>query len=272
MKPTSLDQGSEGRTTSNPPVASSFGEQLRRAREARGIPLREISEQTRISIRYLEGIEANDYKQLPGGIFNRSFIKAYARYIGFPEKEALEAYTRTAREQGELPDESGPIQQPSRVYLNEQPGRSPLTTWLLTVMVLAILALGVYAALRGYQRRTGGANEVSSAPAVNAPPVVAPPEPSPSPTAGLKVEVSALKEDVWLRVRRDQEPSVEVTVGANTTEEFAPAERLTLQYSKSRAKSLQVKINGRAAVVPAESKGPLAEMVIERGNYESVLQ
>jgi cytoskeletal protein RodZ len=79
-------------------MAASFGEELRLAREARNITLRQISDQTRISIRYLEAIEANDYKRLPGGIFNKSFIKAYAKYIGFDEKEALEAYARTARE------------------------------------------------------------------------------------------------------------------------------------------------------------------------------
>ena len=82
-------------------MAASFGEQLRLAREARGITLRQISDQTRISIRYLEAIETDDYKRLPGGIFNRSFIKSYAKQIGFDEKEAVEGYLRTAREQGE---------------------------------------------------------------------------------------------------------------------------------------------------------------------------
>ena len=68
----------------------SLGEQLRRAREARGVSLREISEHTRITMRHLEAIEADDYKHLPGGIFNKSFIKAYARQVGFDEARALE--------------------------------------------------------------------------------------------------------------------------------------------------------------------------------------
>src|SRR5918999_1004852 len=95
-------------------MTPSFGEQLRLAREARGISLREISEQTRISTRYLEAIEADDYKRLPGGIFNRSFIKAYAKQIGFDEKAALEGYMRTAREQGE--DEVTTTPYKSHVY------------------------------------------------------------------------------------------------------------------------------------------------------------
>ena len=132
-------------------MAASFGEQLRLAREARGISLRHISDQTRISIRYLEAIEADDYKRLPGGIFNRSFIKSYAKQIGFDEKEAIEGYLRTAREQGE-PDEVATTPYRSHVY-TDGGSRSPLVTLLLTVLILAILSLGVYAAVHWYQRR-----------------------------------------------------------------------------------------------------------------------
>ena len=85
-------------------MAESIGEKLRLARETRGIALRDISEQTRISMRYLEAIESDDYRRLPGGIFNRSFIRAYAKFIGYDEQEAMDEYARTLREQGQ-PDE-----------------------------------------------------------------------------------------------------------------------------------------------------------------------
>ena len=71
-------------------MAESIGEKLRLARETRGIALRDISEQTRISMRYLEAIETDDYRRLPGGIFNRSFIRAYAKFIGYDEQEAID--------------------------------------------------------------------------------------------------------------------------------------------------------------------------------------
>src|SRR5918998_2952911 len=103
-------------------MAASFGEQLRLAREARGVTLRQISDQTHISIRYLEAIEADDYKQLPGGIFNRSFVKSYARAVGFDEAEALRLYQSAA---GEAADET-PTRQHSRIYTDDAPSRSPL--------------------------------------------------------------------------------------------------------------------------------------------------
>src|SRR5215212_10545602 len=144
-------------------MAASFGEELRLAREARGVTLRQISDQTRISIRYLEAIEGNDYKRLPGGIFNRSFIKAYAKQIGFDEKAALEGYMRTAREQGESPDEVTTTPYRSHVY-TDGGTRSPLVTVLLSLLILAILGLGVWAFLHWYQRRTATPNAPAQLP------------------------------------------------------------------------------------------------------------
>src|SRR5437764_3554077 len=135
-------------------MAATIGEKLRLEREARGIALRDISEQTRISMRYLEGIEADDYRRLPGGIFNRSFIRAYAKFIGYDEQEAIEEYTQTLRDQGESSDESSTKTFRSVVYTDGGPhNRSPLLTLLLAAVILAILSLGVWAGLHFYQRR-----------------------------------------------------------------------------------------------------------------------
>lgn len=137
-------------------MAESIGEKLRLARETRGIALRDISEQTRISMRYLEAIESNDYRRLPGGIFNRSFIRAYAKFIGYDEKEAMEEYARTLHEQGEPEDGEPAKTRRSTVYTDDGGGhnRSPLLTLLLAVLILALLSLGVWAGFHFYQRRT----------------------------------------------------------------------------------------------------------------------
>src|SRR5205814_1879362 len=134
-------------------MAESIGEKLRLAREARGIALRDISEQTRISIRYLEAIEADDYRRLPGGIFNRSFIRAYAKFIGYDENNALEDYAKTLRERGQSDDEGSRLHQ-SLVYTDDggSHSRSPLLTLLLAIIILAALSLAVWAGLHFYQR------------------------------------------------------------------------------------------------------------------------
>jgi cytoskeleton protein RodZ len=135
-------------------MAASIGEKLRLEREAHGIALRDISEQTRISMRYLEAIEADDYRRLPGGIFNRSFIRAYAKFVGFDEQEAIEEYTRTLHEHGDAEEEDSPKPFRSLVYTDDgnSPRRSPLMTLLLAIIILAVLSLAVWAGLHFYQR------------------------------------------------------------------------------------------------------------------------
>jgi cytoskeleton protein RodZ len=143
-------------------MSQSIGEKLRLAREERGIALREISEQTRISIRYLEAIEADDYKRLPGGIFNRSFIRAYAKFVGVDEHDALEDYSRTLRERGESDDEGSKTHH-SLVYTDDGagPGRSRVRTLILAIVILAALTAAVWAGLHFYQKSQRGrsANE-----------------------------------------------------------------------------------------------------------------
>lgn len=65
----------------------SFGRNLRRDREMRGIPLEEIAHHTRISARLLEAIESDRFDLLPGGVFTRSFVLHYARYLGLDEAQ-----------------------------------------------------------------------------------------------------------------------------------------------------------------------------------------
>jgi cytoskeleton protein RodZ len=135
-------------------MAASIGEQLRLAREARGIGLREICDQTRISVHYLEAIEANDYKRLPGGVFNRSFIKAYAKCVGFDEREAIEGYTRYLREHGdEAADDVNTTPMHSKVYTDTPATRSPVLTVVLAILILAILTAAALAALHWFQKR-----------------------------------------------------------------------------------------------------------------------
>src|ERR1041385_6555643 len=69
-----------------------LGEELRQRREQRGISLAEISETTRIGTRFLKAIETDNFSILPGGIFTRSFIRAFAKHVGMNEDEALSLY------------------------------------------------------------------------------------------------------------------------------------------------------------------------------------
>src|ERR1700722_8980381 len=75
-----------------------FGEKLRKQREQRGISLDAISTITKISTRMLRAIEDEHFDQLPGGVFSKGFVRAYARQVGLNEEEAVADYLTALRE------------------------------------------------------------------------------------------------------------------------------------------------------------------------------
>ncbi len=137
-------------------TAATIGEQLRLAREELHIPLREVSDQTRIQVRYLEAIETNEFGRLPGGIFNRSFVKAYAKYVGLDEREAVESYTRFMKDAGDTSEEAGSNRYHAKVYTDMPATRSPVLTVVLAIVILAILTAAALATVKWYQRRSAG--------------------------------------------------------------------------------------------------------------------
>jgi len=69
-----------------------FGERLKRERELREVTLEEITAATRIGSRFLEALENEEWNKLPGGVFNRGFVRSVARYLGLDEEALLGDY------------------------------------------------------------------------------------------------------------------------------------------------------------------------------------
>src|ERR1700722_11352147 len=76
-----------------------FGEHLKREREMRGVSLEEISAATRISTRFLEALESENWGELPGGVFNRGFIRSVARFLGLDEDALVAEYALETKDQ-----------------------------------------------------------------------------------------------------------------------------------------------------------------------------
>ena len=123
-----------------------FGDRLRREREMRGITLDEIAESTKISRRHLESLEKDQFDQLPGGVFNKGFVRAYARFLGIDEEEAVADYSLAAKEQPE-PEDKFPLE------VHEEPDRelNPRRSSLPLVFALAAL-IGVLVGYFFYMR------------------------------------------------------------------------------------------------------------------------
>ena len=87
----------------------SFGEKLKLEREKRKITLEQISSSTKIGTRMLQALEEDKFNQLPGGIFNKGFVRAYSRCVGLDEDQTVADYLEAS---GDAPPVSTEIVAP----------------------------------------------------------------------------------------------------------------------------------------------------------------
>ena len=87
-----MERGAADKALMPETPVTEFGARLKQARVARGISLAQIANVTRISVRSLEAVERNDFSRLPGGIFTRSFVRAYAGEVGLDPEVALRQF------------------------------------------------------------------------------------------------------------------------------------------------------------------------------------
>ncbi len=102
----------------------------------RGVTLEEISAATKISVRFLQSIENEEFSRLPGGIFSRSFVRAYARYLGLEEDPLLEEYQLAAKSRNEV--DLTQFSPPRTYSLQER--RSHPVIWAVIVAVVLLVS------------------------------------------------------------------------------------------------------------------------------------
>jgi cytoskeleton protein RodZ len=127
----------------------SFGEHLRRQRQMRGIALEEIVATTKISRRHLLALEEEQFELLPGGVFNRSYVRAYAKCVGIDEEEAVAEYIEAAHEAATNPRVIA--QQQASPHSGRHAERSGFP--LVPVLILLVLAAGSVGGWKLYQER-----------------------------------------------------------------------------------------------------------------------
>jgi cytoskeleton protein RodZ len=162
-----------------------FGASLRQAREKAGVSIRQIAANTKISVIALEALERGDVSRLPGGIFSRAFVRAYAKEVGLDPEDAVRRFV------ARFPDESvgeSPARydaNPERIVVDEEPaaGRVRRSIWWGVPIVLVVLYFGFggqlawwrgtpppAAAVGGEAPAGSSETPVLTTPAVNPPP------------------------------------------------------------------------------------------------------
>ena len=238
-------------------MSLTLGEKIRQAREARGITISEVAEQTRISGLYLESIENNDYRGLPGGIFNKGFVKSYAKYVGLDEHEALQDYANLIAEQGETKIEETKTYRPE-VLTDDRASSSSLPTIIFAAIILGLLAWGAFALVSYFRenQNNAAANSNANKPANSNTNIAnsnaATPVSSMPASNEIKVEFKPLGDPISLTVWVDGKMS-SMTVQSNAPQTFTGQQSVRLSYYKGFADKIQLTVNGKQITPPAGS-------------------
>ncbi len=280
-----------------------LGEELRRRREERSIPLADISEATKIGTRFLKAIEADNYSTLPGGIFTRSFIRAYAKAVGMNEDEAVGLYQQqitgpSTDEVSQSPTSAEKTGKPEKTEKPEPRRAEPVvfrsastrTSWptiIIAAGIILFIAIIVIALVKNLNKASRE-SAASNPPAVqrNEAQTPAPtPEPTPDQTASTEpaaasqvpagepfvISLEAMGSDCWVRYQVDERKPNTLTVRPGMALDLPPAEN-QVKLNLGNTTALKFKINNREAKFPPDTPNFKAVVVISRDNIQAFLQ
>jgi cytoskeleton protein RodZ len=255
--------------------AGSFGDWLRRQREMREITLRDIADRTKISLRYLEAMEADRFDLLPAPVFAKGFLREYARYVGLSPDDVVNHYLSAHRPE-DLP---GDPREDTKVRSRPQPrdaGRpAARRNWsyglVLALAGVVLLALVAIASHFGERRREAPV-AAGEAPPIAAPPPVAavPPPPvasTPQPKAPLEVSLDFTK-DCWVEAVIDGRDRV--------SELRVQGEALQLEADRSivltlgNAGAVDLQVNGYPLELGKKDGGVIRDLLIDLSTVQAL--
>lgn len=127
-----------------------FGEHLKREREMRGVSLEEIAAATRINTRYLEALEKAHWTELPGGAFNRGFIRSVARFLGLDEDGLIAEYALEMKDKRD----AAPVETP-------RDWKPLIAAVCLVLLVAALIGAGIFGYRLYRERRAARARQAA---------------------------------------------------------------------------------------------------------------
>jgi cytoskeleton protein RodZ len=243
---------------------ASFGESLRRERELRGVSLREIADHTKISTRFLQALEEDRLDVLPGGVFQRAFVRQYARYLGLDPERIVAEFVHGNNESARV------AEAPRRPSEAAHPGS------VLLVLVLSIAAvLSVLKAGQGRQTRV--LPDSRPVPAALPPSDRVTPRPGPAaalanvagPASNLVLTLSA-RQPCWVEARVDGQVVLNRVLGEGQSEKIEASGEIVL--SVGNAGGLTFTVNDLQGVPLGRDGEVRRNIVITRQSLPSFVE
>jgi cytoskeletal protein RodZ len=243
-----------------------LGQDFKRRREERKLSLKDVAEGTRVGVRFLTAIEADDFSALPGGIYTRSFVRAYAKFLGMDEEDVLARYRKQAAT--EEPAE------PMMSYKEYPAESSSASLYIGVVVLLVIIVGGGYGLILYLDQKSESKSVASSSPTpTNSPQATPSPEITPSTQSTPIFEQVVLtlktKQEAWVSINTDDvEKPLTLTIPANSSRDFKADTKLKVTVGNISA--VQAQINGQDAKLPND--GIIAKnIVITKENYQDYI-
>jgi cytoskeleton protein RodZ len=257
-------------------MSLTLGEKLRQAREERGISISEVAEQTRISPHYLASIENDDYRTLPGGIFNKGFVKSYAKYVGLDEQEALADYSRLITSQEGVSDDEPKTYKPE-VLTDDRTSGSTLPTIIVAAIILGLMAWGLITLVNYIQNNQSqtplNANTANNSAPANTNTSNVSAAPTIPAVNEIKVEIKSLVDKINVSSVVDgKKLSEDILLNAPKTYTGQQSVRIAY-YRGFTPDKIQISVNGKQIPAPNPPvKGSTTSFEINKENIVQILQ
>jgi cytoskeletal protein RodZ len=258
-----------------------FGSSFKRAREARGVSLDRIAEETRISTRFLQAIEKEEFHLLPGGIFNRGFVRTFAERVGLDPDQAVADYERLT----EYRDSAEPVHEAAA-----ETSKMERHLYIGAAGALVLLIAIYYLVTRNSGVPAGFMNEPASTVTQAATPPPAPaveqtaeqsvaPRAEPQPPVAieqtparaaeqLSIEVEAL-ETTWVKLITDGTRITEEVLEPGMTRRYTAG--MSIDITIGNAGGLMLTVNGRPLRRPLGRSGQVRQFVITPQNLNEFI-
>ena len=232
-----------------------FGEDLRCARESRGISLEEVSKATCIGVRLLEAIEHERFDLLPGGIFRTSFVRQYAQAVGLDEERTVTEFERLSPPQElDLEKHFGVEPSKSRIKIPVDPAefaedvaelyrrKRPLMTSVLCAFLALLLGTTVFWLWPAESGADGGLEAARQSFSETSLASTGPASSDGASDAGIQVSLRVI-EKVWVRATADGKRVWEKTFRRGDQSSIEADE--SVQLLVGNAGGLSIVLNGR---------------------------